>query len=760
MASIIRRWVLVSVLLAAALLSGCAASFNSRGLNWVAEANYTQVVDEFEPRDGQYAALPFQDLIYLCSAYGELKNYSRLFPCLTAAQAKIDGGDFMADAWNHSATPSRLKAIALIELGQYEEAVRAAGQAQKIVADLQLTRFEEVKVLEVLGMAYALAGKTDQAIAAADALKGLYLGYPYMLVADDRNIGLAKIYLLLKKYQDAINVVSYKFEDSNSFLKSFAGWDVFVNNKLSFEFMKNKSLLEVGRVSEARPGYDALLAYPHIQDRGEMYWILLYDRGRMAEMDGRIWEAVGFYEKAVEVIEKHRSTINVEASKIGFVGDKQAVYHNLIRALYADRQYTRAFEYVERSKSRALVDLLAGKRDFAVKTTENAREALSSLALQEKSEEEILAQDFKTDKSRSRSIAVKAREDLRRDAPELASLVSVAATPAADIQSLLTRQEILVEYYYSGDDMYAFILSASGLQSVRLQTAGLSAEVAAFRTALENPRSRNMQASAGRLYVRLIKPLEDAIAGRDLVIVPHGLLHYIPFNALHDGRYFLIDRFRIRMMPSSSVMRYLADKKSAAPGGILAFGNPDLRNPEHDLAFAQKEALDVAKIWPGSKVYVRRAATEEAFYQNALGFNIIHFATHGRFSPEAPLQSALLLAPDARSSGLLTVDKLYSIQIGASLVTLSACETGLSLVAQGDDLVGLTRGFLYAGARSVVASLWKVDDLATAHLMMKFYRGLQKTDKLEALRDAQLDTRKKYSHPYFWASFQLTGSAK
>ena len=154
---------LFAAILAALILTGCAASFNSRGLNLAAEANYTQIIREFEPQQGKYSDLPFQDLIYLCSAYGELKNYRKIFPCLEAAQAKVNAGDFTADAWNHSATPSRLKAIALIELGQYEEAVRAAEISNKIVVDKQLTQFEVVKVLEVLGISYALAGKTDKA---------------------------------------------------------------------------------------------------------------------------------------------------------------------------------------------------------------------------------------------------------------------------------------------------------------------------------------------------------------------------------------------------------------------------------------------------------------------------------------------------------------------------------------------------------------------------------------------------------------------
>ena len=125
-----------------------------------------------------------------------------------------------------------------------------------------------------------------------------------------------------------------------------------------------------------------------------------------------------------------------------------------------------------------------------------------------------------------------------------------------------------------------------------------------------------------------------------------------------------------------------------------------------------------------------------------------------------PLQSALLLAPDAQYNGMLSVNKIYSLNLDADLVTLSACETGLSKIANGDDLVGLTRGFLYAGSSSIVASLWKVDDLATAQLMTRFYKEMDKTNKREALRKAQLETKKKYPHPYYWASFQLTGNAK
>jgi CHAT domain-containing protein len=212
-------------------------------------------------------------------------------------------------------------------------------------------------------------------------------------------------------------------------------------------------------------------------------------------------------------------------------------------------------------------------------------------------------------------------------------------------------------------------------------------------------------------------------------------------------------------MPSASAMKYLLSRKARKRGDILIFGNPDLGDSRYDLAFAEKEALDVAKTKSKSKVFLRKEATVGAFAKYAGSFSYIHLATHGRFDPASPLKSALLLSPEAGSNGMLTADKLYSLELDADLVTLSACETGLSKIASGDDLVGLTRGFLYAGSNSIVASLWKVDDLATSQLMTRFYRELDKTNKREALQTAQLETRKTYAHPYYWASFQLTGSA-
>jgi CHAT domain-containing protein len=349
---------------------------------------------------------------------------------------------------------------------------------------------------------------------------------------------------------------------------------------------------------------------------------------------------------------------------------------------------------------------------------------------------------------------------LRNKAPELASLVTVTYQPVSELLSEIATDEALIEYYYQDEDMYAFVLSGRKLQTVKLNGAGLTDDIMAFRRLIEKPGSPDFMAASRKLYNRLFEPIEGVLGKRSLIIVPHGILHYLPMNALHDGRSYLIDRYGICMMPSASALKYLSKGKARKSGGVLIFGNPDLGDARLDLAYAEREARDVANLRPNSKVFVRKEATETALREYGGSYSYLHFATHGQFNPEFPLQSALLLTPDSRYNGMLSVNKIYSLNLALDLVTLSACETGLSRIANGDDLVGLTRGFLYAGSSSIVASLWKVDDLATAELMTRFYTELERTDKREALRTAQLETRKKYPHPYYWASFQLTGSAK
>ena len=737
-------------------------------------------------------------LMPLCLAYAKLKRYDKVTSCLQRLEANVKAGDTAAndlaemdrgspllgglarlgslfmggeEALKGSVVPFMhlIRSEVQTELREYEQAISSAERGLESMKDV-VTPIEDrstrVLGLSALGVAQALSGRREDAAKTAAMLEDIGTGYPYGGIKQSKWLGVVRIHAALGDFKKAHRVFQEEDPISHGLFMSFAygvggavagmqpdeSLTAWVD--LPLGFLKHKTQLEVGELKSAKDGFDALLAKRETRDNGEIYWLLLYDRGRIAAQEGDLPAALEYWRRAIEVIEEQRSTINTEASKIGFVGDKQAVYRALIAGLIARERHTEAFDFVERSKARALVDLLAAKKDFAV-ASPDAEEIRRLLASAEQQELESRAQ---AGAPATRS-APQAMQALREKAPELASLVSVGAAPLAEIQARIAEDEALLEYYYDEGDFYAFVVTRESLAAVRLDGADLEADVRTLRRALEAPAGDTHEALGRKLHATLVRPLEARLAGRKaLIVVAHGALHYLPFAALRSDTGYLLDAYALRFLPSASVLRYLRAGGGAGRAGILALGNPDLGDPKLDLKFAEEEALAIVQKVPQSRALVRKDATESAVRQFAAGFSILHFATHGEFNADAPLDSALLLARDERSDGLLSVSKLYAMRFDADLVTLSACETGLGKVASGDDVVGLTRGFLYAGASTVVASLWKVDDLATAALMTRFYDELRAGDRRQALRAAQLATRERFPHPFYWAAFQLTGS--
>jgi CHAT domain-containing protein len=748
-------------------------------------------------------------LLNLCVAYSKLKRYDKLFPCLDRLEENIRRGDkrqrvgvdefdrrnplpLMSGAGqggfggglavtrqslDGDATPFPflMRAEAYIDLGRYADAIAQAKRADAGVpagSDILGKASErQMRILtaSMLGLAYAFSGDRDGALRQARALEGLGTDFPpYNLLRADKAMGLARIYLALKDYAKALEAIEQSRDDFfGAFDRAVVGYitgdqmkgeSVWTWRELPRDFLYAKALFETGRAAEAKAGYDKLLGIPQSKDNGDLYWVLLFDRGRIAEEEGDRRQAIGLYRKAVEVIEAQRASINTEAAKIGFIGDKQAVYRKLVMALLAENDAASAFEYVERSKARALVDMLAGKQDFAAPTAKAAEvQALLARAIAAEAEGRVQGADPAI--AGQRSLAVQLRRDLRVQAPEIASLVSIGVPALKELQAKLPADETLIEYYYDDRRLYAFVLTRQSLKVVPLEDGDIVASVHAFRAALDSPLKQDHLVQAQALHRWLVTPVAPHIEHPNVLIVAHGALHYLPFNALHDGRQYLLDRYRLRQLPSASVLPFLRRGAAQKGGSLLALGNPDLGDSRLDLSYAENEALAVAKLLPASRVLVRKEANLSAFRRYGDNYRYLHFASHGVFDPDKPLDSALLLSPDEQSDGRLTVSQLYSMRLDADLVTLSACETGLGKIANGDDVVGLTRGFLYAGSRSIVASLWKVDDEATAYLMTRFYSALKGTSKREALRLAQIETRKKYPHPYYWAAFQLTGEA-
>lgn len=538
---------------------------------------------------------------------------------------------------------------------------------------------------------------------------------------------------------------------------------------------------EVGRYADAKADLDGILDDGRFKAQGALYWVALYDRGRVAENEGQPEEAADYYRRAIDEIERQRSTINSEGARIGFFGDKQVAYQALIRLLVQTGKTEEAFLTTERAKARALVDMLANKQDFRVADAdaENVRRLLAQqhaaddlFATGNAPPPEIEARlstlthtdpdkiDVGAVVTQVRNIKVETAGEIAALSPELASLVSVAKIDMADIRRNLPADATLVSYFQDKDKLYAFLVDGAGVKAFTLDRAGLEPDIESFRQAIEHEDAKTADLSR-RLHARLIAPLVADIKTAKLVVAPHGALHYLPFTALSDGKSDLIDRYQVTFLPSASALQFVGKVKvDSKAGTLLALGDPDLGDVLYDLPYAGKEAVSVGALFPNSAVLLHKEASKQSLKEYGASFKYLHFATHGKFDPDNPLDSALMLAGDPirKTQDRLTVSELYSMRLDADLVTLSACETGLGKVANGDDVVGLVRGFFYAGANHVVSTLWEIDDEATERLMVAFYRDVKAGEPpAQALRKAQIELRKLKPNPRYWAAFQITG---
>jgi len=245
----------------------------------------------------------------------------------------------------------------------------------------------------------------------------------------------------------------------------------------------------------------------------------------------------------------------------------------------------------------------------------------------------------------------------------------------------------------------------------------------------------------------LIQPLGLKKNRRRLVFVPYGILHFLPFHLLHDGNEYLIEKHEILTLPAAGLVTRQSPRRSP---GVLALAHSWDRKLPHTAA----EAQVVQKLFGGS-IHAEEQANRAALGETPV--QILHIAAHGQHRLDQPDLSFLQLA-----DGQLYADDVMQRDLSYELVTLSACEAGRARVMASDDLIGIGRSFLYAGAGALVLSLWHVGDQATLGLMERMYTFLQAgQSKAAAIREAQKSvlTENRDLHPAFWGAFQLVGNA-
>lgn len=504
---------------------------------------------------------------------------------------------------------------------------------------------------------------------------------------------------------------------------------------------------------------DAALAH----EDAELLYHAWYRLGELHATRGENDTAARAWEAAVSVVEGLGSGVASGDLRSGFLEDKLTVYQALAALRLAEQDAAGALHWVERAQARELTALYAAAPSVADPVDEAAectwRQARHALALATDPEQRRLLEGQVADLTRRLAALSPSRR---------AWLTGTTAEPAA-LCAALPPDTLFLRYAVIRDAVWVWPLSREGaaspralgpaptLEAVEQELQWLSAP-ARYPPALTARRAEALSAAARRplsaWYAQFLAPLADLLAQHSQVLIaPDGVLFRLPLHAGYDaaaGRY-LAETHTVSYTPGATAWLYGGQRPRTGAGGLLLAYDGDL------LHHTAAEAQAIQAVCPEFIVYTGAAATPERLQdETAARAAFIHLAAHAVFRGDAPLFSHLALAGDR----LETLDVLR-LRFNATLVTLSACETGRGLW-RGGEYLGLARAFLLAGARTVLASHWTVDDAATAQLMSAFYRALAAgAPPAEALRQAQqsllLGEPAHYRHPYYWAGFFLLG---
>lgn len=707
---------------------------------------------------------------YLANLYWETGDYRRAIQTQQEAMADFrKQGDQKLLAMAHSTL-----GLIQMSLGDLDEAQASEREAYRL-AEASGNRADQATILKNMGLIAIQGGESGQAYTHFRQASRIdsALGFRRGQATDYRNLG--QLLIRMDRTDEAERHLQKGLTLSDS-----------VDDKRNAVQCR----LALGELHAFRGEHERALTHLNLalrQSEGltipEIAWRIHRRRGAVRIDLGQYEQALDDYNEAIQIVESLRAELKVDALKQGFIDSKMDLYIDMVELLLRLGRTEEAFHFVERAKSRSFIDMLANQ-DIGLSMVEGGmlqKEKEIRKEIQELqgkvsvlSGEERLTAAEQTELDRLNQALTEARRSyqemlvqIQEANPELAGFVTVDPIRPDRLRRQIPDSTAVLEYFLTSDRLYIFMIRSSGVSIRRsvFPDAKLETLVKSLREGIESHLS--VSSESRTLYDLLILPFEYELAGiQHMVIVPHGILHYLPFAALRreDGAW-VIDRWSISLAPSATVLGYCLDKgdtrrKGASSLSVLALANPDLGTPRYDLPFAEKEVVSLQRAFDDVEVYFREEATEKNTRDHASGHSILHFACHATYEPESPLFSALLLkSAGPFEDGRLEAHEIFGLDLNCGLVTLSACETGLARITQGDEIIGLARSFIFAGTPSIITSLWKVDDLATAVMVKRFYRYLSDgLSKAESLRRAQLVVRNSLdSHPSAWAAFGLTG---
>ncbi|MCP5069487.1 MAG: CHAT domain-containing protein [bacterium] len=493
------------------------------------------------------------------------------------------------------------------------------------------------------------------------------------------------------------------------------------------------------------------------------------------QAQGDIPACIAAYCAAIEELERCRLGVPPDEFMTAFLAGHSRLYEEIVTVLVDAGEVERAFEYSERARSRALIDLLAreahpaasGDADPTAKRVRYLRERLTAIYRRLAHGDGSNSQRSLRSVRQARHSAVRLEEELGRISRDRqlrntreASLITVQPPDLTAIRADLGSDATIVEYFLTSEHLFIFVVTSDDVRVTK--TTARSEELRFLlqrfhfhlsKFEREDVRGEDLvmratNANLQRLAAAVLTPVAQQLRTKRLVVVPHGVLHHMPLHALPWGNRSVMDRFDVVYVPSAAVYGHCRREAPCAQGPAAVFGLPDERAPE-----IADEVKDVAARLDTDRVYVGDEATYEQLKVEAREARILHLATHGMFRPEQPMLSSIRLA-----DRWVNLYDLYDLQIGGELVVLSTCESGIADVSDGNEILGLTRGFLSAGSPALITGQWRVNDAATRVFMRALYDSLAGgQDLASAHRAAMSQVRAENPHPYYWAPFFLTG---
>ncbi len=561
--------------------------------------------------------------------------------------------------------------------------------------------------------------------------------------------------------------------------------------KAQAQIITARAAIALGEIDQAQALIDQALNTAQEKDLPALSYQCHYLSGNISLTREDYKIALVAYEAAIRELEKLQGQIMVEF-RADFLADKEGVYASAVELCLEIGSPHTALDYAERAKSRSLLFLLSHHIDLKIEAQAPQDRPLVDQLLMLREKRDRLYRRWETGETPGSNINQQvdqkslevAREEARKDIVVTEDEIrkmwhrllarNTAYAQDASLwqvhtwldQSKLGIDTLVIEYFMLAEGPVAFLISNDNVTAYHLSVSKETLERQQqrlwhnFNTFKRVPHlapvlTTKAQTILHQYYRLLIEPFAPQLQSYSrLIIVPHGTLHYLPFHAFFDGRNYLLSSYQISYLPGSSFIGVNQAESITEPRALVI----GYDRGGH-LPYVATEVEVVARNL-NTAPYVNGAATRLCFQEQAPQAQIIHVAAHGDFRQDSPLFSGLHL-----SDGLLTTLDIFNLSLPASLVTLSACQTGRGVIGGGDELLGLMRAFLAAGTASLLLTLWRVEDEITANMMGDFYALLKAGDsKIGALQQSQKQiianhTGQPAGHPFFWAPFFLVGDS-